>query len=428
MKVLLTASRWGHAGGVERYLMQLIRSLHRFGHESSLLYAQRTEKPIEEPLPLSGTYAVPALTQYPSRRNRDAVKNVLDIVEQEHPDIIYFREVSHYDLLDALSAVYPTVGMLHGNISLCLRDSKMFYFRRKICTRRLGLGCLLHGHFLSKPRPGHWVPRYHSLSKALKLLDALRRTDRLLIPSGYLKEELLKHGFASDHVRVLPHYTSIPELDVTSTYPREPMVLFVGRLSDRYKGADVLMEALHRCRTPVRAVVIGEGAFLPKVKARCDALGLRDRVTFLGWKTHEELSAFYQRAAVVVVPSILPEGFGRVGIEAMAHGAPVVAFRAGGITEWLRDGETGFAVDWMDREGMAQRIDQLVGDEDLVQRMGLCGRATVLQRHTEDVNIRGLLKTFEEVISARRSQIDDFNVQGVPKSLVVRHEPLNLEP
>jgi glycosyltransferase involved in cell wall biosynthesis len=100
---------------------------------------------------------------------------------------------------------------------------------------------------------------------------------------------------------------------------------------------------------------------------------LKDRVKFHGFVARDELKHFYQQASLLAVSSVWPEPFGLVGREAMCHALPVVGFDAGGIREWLFDGENGFLVPWMDTDAFAARMEQLLRDKELARKLGRAG-------------------------------------------------------
>ena len=103
---------------------------------------------------------------------------------------------------------------------------------------------------------------------------------------------------------------------------------------------------------------------------------------------------------MVVVPSTWPEPFGMVGIEAMAYGKPVIAFDVGGISEWLKDGETGFLVKLRDEVALAETLNLLLGDHSLAIRMGSKGREAVEKRFTPETHVDELLGRFQKEILA----------------------------
>ena len=83
---------------------------------------------------------------------------------------------------------------------------------------------------------------------------------------------------------------------------------------------------------------------------------------------------------LVAVPSIWDEPFGLVGLEAMAHSLPVVAFDVGGISEWLTGGETGLLVPRRDTHAFARALDALLRDSERAREMGAAG-ARLLREH-----------------------------------------------
>jgi glycosyltransferase involved in cell wall biosynthesis len=108
-------------------------------------------------------------------------------------------------------------------------------------------------------------------------------------------------------------------------------------------------------------------------------------------------------ATVVAMPSLWPEPFGRVGLEAMAHGRAVVAFDVGGIREWLIDGETGFLVPPRDVDAMADRLTRLLDDPGLAASLGARGRARVEREFSAAEHVRRLLRLYEDAAGARTS-------------------------
>ncbi|MGH7968376.1 MAG: glycosyltransferase, partial [Limisphaerales bacterium] len=89
------------------------------------------------------------------------------------------------------------------------------------------------------------------------------------------------------------------------------------------------------------------------------------------------LKRFYLEASVFVMSSLWPEPFGMAGPEAMHYGLPVVAFDAGGISEWLKDGENGFLVPWNNLGQFARRLELLLENKELARRLGKEARLSV---------------------------------------------------
>ena len=81
----------------------------------------------------------------------------------------------------------------------------------------------------------------------------------------------------------------------------------------------------------------------------------------------------------------------------MHHGLPVVAFDAGGINEWLLDGQNGFLAPWMDRAQFAERIDRLLADKSLARELGARGRQLLRDKFNFDRYISGLEEMFARI-------------------------------
>src|SRR5205085_1729680 len=116
----------------------------------------------------------------------------------------------------------------------------------------------------------------------------------------------------------------------------------------------------------------------------------------------DEMERSYLDASLFVVSSVWPEPFGLVGPEAMRYGLPVVAFDAGGIREWLLDGENGFLVPWMDTERFAARVQELLLNKPLARELGQRGRDRVHREYAAPVQVARLESLFHEVL--RESQ------------------------
>ena len=113
---------------------------------------------------------------------------------------------------------------------------------------------------------------------------------------------------------------------------RETDFLFVGRLVSQ-KGCDMLIEACSRLRRAFRLSIVGDGAELAGLSARVEALGLSDRIVFLGFMRDEQLARTMGRHRVMIVPSVGAEGFGIVALEGLACGCRMLVSDAGGLPE-----------------------------------------------------------------------------------------------
>jgi len=160
----------------------------------------------------------------------------------------------------------------------------------------------------------------------------------------------------------------------------------VGRIKAGRKGQDVFVRAaaLLRDRRPdLRFLLVGSPfpgneSHLARVLALARELGVADRVVYTG--DVEDVHAAYAALEAVVLPSVRPEPFGGVVVEAMALGRPVIGTAIGGTVEQVAGGETGILVPPGDATALAAAIERLLADPGLAARMGAAGRERFLAR------------------------------------------------
>jgi len=165
----------------------------------------------------------------------------------------------------------------------------------------------------------------------------LRIASAIGVDSNFMKETLTRSGLCPERIVVLPTNTYQPDDTVFSeqvTAPG-PTVLYVGALTEN-KGILALLESV-RLIPDLHLWIAGEGYLRSQVEQKVRQAGMEDRVTFWGWVNQGSLATLYEACNLVAVPSLWPEPFGLVGVEAMFHGKPVVAFDVGGIRDWLID-------------------------------------------------------------------------------------------
>jgi glycosyltransferase involved in cell wall biosynthesis len=127
---------------------------------------------------------------------------------------------------------------------------------------------------------------------------------------------------------------------------------------------------------------------------------LAQKVSFIGHiGERNSLVDRYYDADVFVFPPIWDEGFGIPPIEAMAAGTPVVGSRSGGLLETVEDGVTGFLTEKNDAQGLAERIQELLTDDDLKQQMGRAARNRVLSQFTWPVVARQMTSMYSELFT-----------------------------
>jgi glycosyltransferase involved in cell wall biosynthesis len=165
--------------------------------------------------------------------------------------------------------------------------------------------------------------------------------------SDYMRTELLQVGLTADRIDVIPPF--VHALDLSAEADGPPCVLFVGRLVAA-KGVMDALDAWRLSEVELPLMMAGTGPLREAAEA--------DGALVTGWVDRQRLSALYQRAAVVVMPSRWQEPFGIVGLEALSMGTPVAAYDSGGVREW-HPGEG--LVPWGNVHELGQAVRAAIG-------------------------------------------------------------------
>jgi glycosyltransferase involved in cell wall biosynthesis len=187
-----------------------------------------------------------------------------------------------------------------------------------------------------------------------------RRLDGVLTSSQASAEELMRdYRVPSERIHLVWNGVELPPLGGPRARPARDELLFVGRCGDPNKGLEVLLDALARLPERVRLRILDIYPYETTLARQIRDLRLGDRIAFDGKVSRSELEEAYRRAAVLVVPSLF-EGFGLPAIEGLAVGTPVVAARAGALTEVLRVAGAGRLVPRRDPLALAQAIAEVL--------------------------------------------------------------------
>jgi glycosyltransferase involved in cell wall biosynthesis len=209
-----------------------------------------------------------------------------------------------------------------------------------------------------------------------------RRCDRFIVLSrafgGILHQE---YQIPWEQIHIIPGGVDVASFQVNLTrqqarellgFPQDRPILFVPRRLVQRMGIDILLQALVVVKAKVPDVwlaIAGKGALRLTLEQQATALGLEDRVKFLGYVPDEQLPVAYQAADLTVVPSQSLEGFGLILLESLACGTPVLSTPVGGMPEVLRPFQPTLVTETPDADALATRIvDLLTGGIPLPDR------------------------------------------------------------
>lgn len=266
-------------------------------------------------------------------------------------------------------------------------------------ARRKGVPCIWHVRDLSSP--GGW-------------LDAMMTRDAaaIIAISGAVRDSLHHPALAEAKTTVIHNGVDVDEFAPGDGTPvraelgldgSTPLAGIVGQIVP-WKGHERFLDvaaAVAGSVSDARFLVVGDDRFgdhpglVDRLKARAAELGLGDKVSFVGWR--DDVVNVMNALDVLVVTSD-SEPFGRVVVEAMACGKPVVSFRCGGPVEIIEDGETGLLTEPYDTGRMADAVGGLLAERDRAAAMGEAGRRAVGERFSAEACAGKVQAVYERLV------------------------------
>jgi glycosyltransferase involved in cell wall biosynthesis len=208
--------------------------------------------------------------------------------------------------------------------------------------------------------------------------------DHLVANTEDIADWIVGQGWPAGRVTCIPNFAAAPPdagpVDRASLDTPEdaPLLLAMGRLHEN-KAHDVSLQAL--AQLPEAFLwIAGVGPLEAKLKGMAEALGVANRVRFLGWRT--DASALYRTADVCVFPSRF-EPLGNVVIQSWAHGLPVIAADSQGPKALIQDGGDGLLVPVDDADALAAGVRRLLAEPMLRTRLAAAGGTRVEAEFSE---------------------------------------------
>jgi glycosyltransferase involved in cell wall biosynthesis len=406
---ILTRSRL-KGGGVESYLSNVIPELVKLGHQVAFVHEVdgfeqqgRIELPEEIPVwSLSQGVAERAFAELRDWR----------------PDVIYSHSFSDTTLEAQALTIAPSVFFAHTYHGTCISGTKTHKSAPAMpCQRRFGWQCLVHYY---PDHCGGWNPLtmlqdYNLQTRRLKLLGSYKA---IMTNSEHMRAEYLKHGFAPEYVHKVALYasneamrsqaSSQPRHSSETPAPLPSRLLFLGRMH-YLKGGQLFLEALPKVSAvlgrPLHATFAGDGperTTWERIAARLQDVNSELRINFTGWIDQSRVDALLADTDLLVVPSLWPEPFGLVGLEAGLYGVPAAAFAVGGIPDWLTDNLNGYLAtgDPPSAAGLAEAIIKCLRDPSIHSSLRR-GAFEVARKFSMNHHLQSLLKILETAAGER---------------------------
>jgi glycosyltransferase involved in cell wall biosynthesis len=356
MRILIASDFGGIVGGRETYLHNVAPLLQLAGHDVRFAFEQ------------------PAAAEMPA-----IVRGLVwrlpvdfDSIAAWVPEVAYVHGMSDPNVERSIASRWPTAYFPHGYYGTCVSGTKC-HTRPAIepCQRTLGLGCLAayfpHGCGGNNPLTmlrRYWVERRRCANLAL--------FRAVLVASRHMQIEYRNHGVAAERLHLTPLFPGDVSPDPAPPVDRAltGQILLVGRLN-AVKGGRLLIDAIDLARQqlkrPLELVVAGDGPEREVMERAAAAVNLPIR--FVGWVDPMRRTQLMREADVLAVPSLWPEPFGLVGIEAGCVGLPAAGFAVGGIPDWLEPGVSGESSDSLTAAGLANALTRALNDPAHWQRL-----------------------------------------------------------
>jgi len=342
--------------GGEQQTLWLCRGLQHRGHR--VLLACPPASPLMERARQAGLVVCPVKMR--GEWDLQAARELTGIIARERITLIHFH-TAHAHTLGLLAARRAGAPL-------------------RFLTRRVDFH--IHGHLLNRWKYGPALTAILAISEGIRrvlLEDGLAPQRVITVPSGIDLDRLREAGDPEPLRR---------ELGV----PREALVVGMVAALAPHKDHRTFLKAaaaVKKVLPGVRFLIVGEGQLEAELRELSESLGLSREVIFTGFREDVlELTGMFD---IFVLSSYL-EGMGTSLLDAMGLGRPIVATRAGGIPEIVREGQNGLLVPARQPEQLAEAIVKLGKDEDLRRRMGALGKELV-----KDFSVRRTVERTEAV-------------------------------
>ncbi len=391
MRIGVVCSNREVVGGAETYLRWLLPALAARGHVVAAAFerdAANAERALDRGAPMDQRLTLAEL----------GAKRFKERLLAFAPDVVYAHGIEDPALEAWLSQSFASVYYAHDFHGACATGTRRHTLPVMSCCERVfGPACLAINYLrgCGARRPDHLLHLYRAQRARSRVLPRYRA---IAVASRHVRELYLQQGLAADRLRLLPY----PTLEwLAGEIPPEPRplsgkVLFVGRVT-RLKGLDHAVRAVasagRRLSRALTLIVAGEGPELAPALALAAELAVPAQA--VGWVDGERKKSLFENADVLLVPSLWPEPFGIVGIEAGALGVPAVAYGAGGIRDWLEPAVSGELAPPFQVEALGAALARALADQEHHGRLAR-GAWQVARRHSPErhlVELESLLQS-----------------------------------
>jgi glycosyltransferase involved in cell wall biosynthesis len=323
----------------------------------------------------------------------EARRRLSSLLEHSTPDIAHFHNFHHQLSPSIITPLVkkgvPIVMTVHDLKLMCpnykmLSDGKVC----ELCKGGKFFNCVLR-----KCTKGS---RSKSLVNAVEMylhrfLDSYRHVDRFIAVSNFFKRKMVEYGFPEDKIVHIPNYVDATKFKVSVV--DKGYVLYFGRLSEE-KGVSTLLNAMGILPS-IPLIVAGTGPIAESLQAEAHHLG---NVSFVGYKSGEELSRLIQECSFTVLPSEVYENCPMSVLESLAYGKPVIGSHMGGIPELINDSIDGYVFKAGNAADLADKMSLMWHHSDKRREMGGNGRNRIENQYSASSYFDKISSLYDEVL------------------------------
>jgi len=326
-------------------------------------------------------------------------KQFVRFLKAHKPDLVHIHNlyplISPSILPECKRQSVPVVMTVHNFRLIC--PNGLFFTRGRLCHRCVGgreYHCILNNCENSVFKSTGYALRTF-VARMFRLYK--KNVDYYICISSFQKRVLVREGFPSDRIRVIPNPISITDADQSRALNESPSVdcgyvAYAGRIESG-KGIFTLLEAasaLPDVSFKIAGDCTNAGAILQKSP---------ENVEFVGFLKGEALSRFYRNCSMFVFPTCFYEGFPTVLVEAMQHKKAIVCSNIGGLPDIVETGRNGLLFETGNGEDLADKIQMLRDDPALRDQLGQGGFDKVHNAYHPDTIYRQLMEVYQAVVA-----------------------------
>jgi len=383
MRILLVAPDGGEIGGVASVIGNLSRSLQRQGHEVSLFYTGPSTF-LRTKTTKAGLPAFELNLQMPFGTRNPILSLILFLIR---------FPLAMYQMIRLIKRQKIQIVNIHYPADIA------WYFA--LCRKLLSFALVTSVHGADLFPGGREKEKY---SWAIRFL--LNISDRIVAPSrGFQQDVVRVFSSLKDKIVFIHNGVNLAELydSYSETVPHfdDPYLLCIAMHNPK-KGLDVLLRAfalIQDSHQSLKLVLAGDGPLRSELETLASALGIRDKVHFLGKQGRAVIVKLIKGCELFVLPS-RSEPFGLVLAEAMAFKKPVVATTVGGIPEIIRNGVDGILVEPDKPSLLAEAVLKILRDQQLRQSLASSGYTTVTTHFNSEKTALSYESLFSHLVNA----------------------------